>query len=233
MPSASDASASGQRFSRACSMPRSIAGAASVGSLATSFSRIGRAPRRSPASSEPQGFGKLLLGRGRDRGRAAAQRRGRLFVLPALLRRARRPARPAAAARPAAGNSSTADVFLRLDLLAEARGLDLGEDRIALADPFVVDALGGVARIQLVHLGRLLFERESLFFEQEVVLLEFLGVEVGRALGLHEVGGEAAVQARPSRRSRPSSLRRRRSRSPAGSRRAPAPSPPSCRRASA
>jgi hypothetical protein len=55
-------------------------------------------------------------------------------------------------------------------------------------------------------------------------LLVFLRVEVGRALRLHEIRGEAVRFAH--RRSRPSSLRRLRSSSPAGSRRVLAPSRP-------
>src|SRR3546814_427970 len=63
----------------------------------------------------------------------------------------------------------------------------------ALGDPLVVDALADAAQIVLVCFDRFFVERFSLFFEQDVVLLQFQCREFLRAFGVEQRAAEALI----------------------------------------
>ena len=77
--------------------------------------------------------------------------------------------------------------------LAVSAGLELGERGVALLHAVVVNAVARALGVDLVRGDGLLFERERLLFEQRVVFIELVGVELLRPLGLHDVLAELAV----------------------------------------
>src|SRR6185437_6924468 len=106
------------------------------------------------------------------------------------------PAATAASASAAATRPRLAD---RIDHsqadfgLAVAHRPHLAQRIEAALDPLVVDARGSAMGVGLVELGGLLLERECLFLEQHVVLLELGLGEVLRPLGRHQRLAEVAV----------------------------------------
>src|SRR3984957_14512153 len=78
--------------------------------------------------------------------------------------------------------------------LAVTAWIELRQRREALLHPFIVGAVLSARRIDFVQFDCLLLEREGLFLEQYIVLLQFVLGQILGPLGAHQVLAELAVQ---------------------------------------
>src|SRR5258708_11317645 len=111
------------------------------------------------------------------------------------------PAQPATAAprAPSAPQRQSRSTY-RIDRDLAAFGLciahrpQLAQRHVALPDPLVVNAVGAVARVQLVQPDRLFLERVGLLLQQHVVLLEFVLRKPLRTLRGEQGPAEVVIQ---------------------------------------
>src|SRR5271170_6872016 len=102
----------------------------------------------------------------------------------------------------AASSANAAKLTNRFDQLftdfhlAVAAWVELRERSKALLHPFIIGAVLGSRGVQFVQLDGLLLERESLFLQQHVVLLQFVLVEIFWPLRADQVLAQLPVQFR-------------------------------------